>query len=369
MKYVFCLILLLFLHCAIKDKSIYETITLELSSKNNGKTIAVLPFETNKKDTTNIVVLEKLTHELVKSGTYQVIERSKIDSVLKEQSLLLSGIISEDVSIKIGKLLSADGVVVGSIIEENQYTTIITRIVDTESGKIWSSSRVSYLTTTVPQKKLENGNKSFADNDHKPIISSEKPKVEIKDFQLLKNGKFGRFIGLLKNESNSVISGSKLYINLKDKNNNFIDTTICFTEKPAESNEEVPFSCILADFPSDYKKHEILFEPESKFYGNYTKFKIISENFKESTGGLDGYTLTGVLKNDTESIITYPKIILSLFDQNKKFLGSAIGFGNQKKLSPNETTSFKVNAYSYSLGGKPQSYKIQTYALTSSIIH
>ncbi|HMV43074.1 MAG TPA: hypothetical protein PKD50_11100, partial [Leptospiraceae bacterium] len=65
----------------------------------------------------------------------------------------------------------------------------------------------------------------------------------------------------------------------------------------------------------------------------------------------------------TSSYITYPKVILLLFDQNKKFVGSAIGFGNQKKLASGETTSFKVSAYNYTLSGKPTSYKVQTHAL------
>ena len=365
MKTLFLSFLLIFSQCATTNRSIYTTIAKELASKQNEKTIAILPFEGNAKDFEPNHLREELTHELVKSGNYQVIERSKIDRVLKEQSLVQSGILSEDESIKIGKLLSAEGVVVGSVIRENQYVTIIARIVDTETGKIWSSSRVTYL-ASVTSKSLPNSTTSKADNTYKLVEPTEKPKVEIKDLQLLRNGKFGRFIGLLRNESSSAISGSKLYINLKDKKKSFLDTVLCFTDKPAEPKEEVPFSCILSDFPSEYGSHEIFFEPETRFYGNYTSFKITAEKFKEDTSGLEGFTLTGILQNNTELTITYPKIILSLYDGNKKFLGSAISFGNQKKLTPGESTSFKVSAYSYSLAGKPKSYKVQTHALASS---
>ena len=371
MKPIILSVFLFLIQCASTNQSIYRTLAQELSSANNQKTIAVMPFEGNSKDFEPVLLAEKLTHELVKSGNYQIIERSKIDQVLKEQSLAQTGITSQEELIKIGKLVSADGVVVVSVIRENQYTTIIARIVDTQSGKIWSSSRVSFLAKeNSPSKQILtppiNIVTSKADNTYKPIESTEKPKAEIKDLQLLRNGKFGRFIGLLKNESNSVISGSKLYINLKDKKNSFLDTVLCFIDKPIESGEEVPFSCIVSDFPSEYGSHEIFFEPETRFYGNYTPFKILSEKFKEDSSGLEGFTLTGILQNNTELTITYPKIILSLYDGNKKFLGSAISFGNQKKLTPGESTSFKVSAYSYSLAGKPKSYKVQTHALASS---
>lgn len=200
----------------------------------------------------------------------------------------------------------------------------------------------------IPASNPSNSN---ADNSDKPITPTEKPKGEVKDLQLVRSGNFGRFIGLLKNTSSAPFSGSKLYINLKDKNNSFLDTIQCFTDKPV--------------YPSEYGSHEIFFEPEARFYGNFTPFKILSEKFKEESGGLEGFSLTGILKNDTEYNITYPKIVLSLFDQNEKFVGSAIGFANQTKLAPGETSSFKVSAYAYSMGGKAKSYKVQTHALIS----
>ncbi len=369
MKLLFLSLLLTFSQCISTNRTVYSTIAEELGSRNDQKTVAVLPFEGNPKDFDPSSLSEKLTHELVKSGKYQVIERSKIDRVLKEQSLNQKGITSQDDSIKIGKLLSAEGVVVGSVIQENQYTTIIARIVDTETGKIWSSSRVSYLSSGTPSPKpipTSSPSHSNADNSYKPITPLEKPKGEVKDLQLIRSGNLGRFIGLLKNTGTTPFSGSKLYINLKDKTNSFLDTIQCFTDKPAYPAEEVSFTCILANFPSEYASHEIFFEPEARFYGNFTPFKILSEKFKEESGGLEGFSLTGILKNDTEYTITYPKIVLSLFDQNKKFVGSAIGFANQTKLAPGETSSFKVSAYTYTMGGKAKSYKAQTHALISS---
>lgn len=367
MKSLILAIILTLFKCSSTNQSIYSNLANELSSAQTGKTLAVLPFESNTKEIDPILVTEKLTHELVKSGNYQIIERSKIDRVLKEQSMTLTGITSKDDSMKIGKLLSAQGVVVGTIIKEGVYTTIIARIVDTETGQIWSSSKITSQTES-PNPPKANPSYAKPDTDLKPIEQQEKPKGEVKDLQLIRSGNFGRFIGLLKNTGNSPFSGNKLFINLKDKKNSFLDTVLCFTDKPVYPQEEVSFACILSNFPSEYGSHEIFFEPESRFYGNFTPFKIVSEKFKNDSGALEGFSLSGILKNDTEYNITYPKVILNLFDQNKKFVGGAIGFGNQTRLAPGESTSFKVSAYSYTLAGNAKSYKVQTHALISGTV-
>jgi TolB-like protein len=367
MKPLFLTVFLFLIQCASTNRNVYANLAEELSSRNESKTVAVLPFEVNSKEINPTLVVERLTHELVRLKNYQIIERNKIDRVLKEQSMTQTGITSKDDSMRIGKLVSAEGVVVGTVIREGQYTTILARIVDTETGKIWSSSKVSYLTEGVSNAKPISPN-AKPDSDLKPIESLEKPKGEVKDLQLIRSGNFGRFIGLLKNTGSIAFSGNKLFINLKDKKNSFLDTVQCFTDKPVYPQEEVSFNCILSNFPSEYGSHEIFFEPESRFYGNFTPFKIVSEKFKEESSGLEGFSLTGILKNDTEYNITYPKIVLSLFDQNKKFVGSAIGFANQSKLAPGETSSFKVSAYSYALGGKAKSYKVQTHALIAATV-
>ncbi|HMZ67189.1 MAG TPA: CsgG/HfaB family protein [Leptospiraceae bacterium] len=357
-------IILLVIHlygCASLGVDPHKIIVRDLSEPEEykKKTIAILPFDGSVKGFDSISFAEKLTHEFVNSGQYQIIERSKINRVLKEQSLSSQGITEAD-SIKIGKLLAAEGVVVGSIVKENSNTTILARIVDTETGKIWSSSIVILQ---AEKQTPAQSNYTTGDNAFKPIPESEKPKAEIKDLQLIRSGNFGRFLGLLKNTGNIPLTGNKLYINLKDKKNTFLDTVQCFTDKPVYPQEEVSFSCILSNFPNEYASHDAFFEAADKLYGNQTSFKIMSEIFREDKSGLEGYSLSGILKNDTSSYITYPKVILLLFDQNKKFVGSAIGFGNQKKLASGETTSFKVSAYNYTLSGKPTSYKVQTHAL------
>lgn len=55
--------------------------------------------------------------ELVKSGKFKVIERERIDAIMKEKGLVLSGDIDPKTAIEIGKLLGAEYILVGSVTE------------------------------------------------------------------------------------------------------------------------------------------------------------------------------------------------------------------------------------------------------------
>lgn len=56
-----------------------------------------------------------LTNELVKDGTYVLVERSKIDAILAEQNLGASGRIEPTTAAQIGRVLGVDAVLIGSI--------------------------------------------------------------------------------------------------------------------------------------------------------------------------------------------------------------------------------------------------------------
>ncbi|WP_299408155.1 CsgG/HfaB family protein [Acaryochloris sp. IP29b_bin.148] len=56
-----------------------------------------------------------LTNELVKEGTYILVERSKVDAILAEQNLGRSGRIEPTTAAQIGRVLGVDAVLIGSI--------------------------------------------------------------------------------------------------------------------------------------------------------------------------------------------------------------------------------------------------------------
>jgi curli biogenesis system outer membrane secretion channel CsgG len=91
-----------------------------LAAQSGKLRIAVLAFENNTTshifgDKLGEAASDELTTQLVKAGEFSVIERQQIQAILAEQTLGMSGAIDAATAAKVGKLLGAQLVVVGSI--------------------------------------------------------------------------------------------------------------------------------------------------------------------------------------------------------------------------------------------------------------
>jgi TolB-like protein len=106
------------------------------------KTIAVYGFEVIGRpgDSYAVYATEKLTHELVMLGKLLVLERSRLDEVLNEQNFSLTGAVDAGTAARIGKLLSVDAVVIGTIRVTRTRTEFIVRIIQSETGIILASA-------------------------------------------------------------------------------------------------------------------------------------------------------------------------------------------------------------------------------------
>ena len=98
--------------------------------------IAVFDFSNNGLSVNEVRTLtDRLRTELVLTKKFKVVERSKIEEILKEQDFQLSGCVDECL-IEVGKLVGATSVIVGSVGKVGQTFTISARIVDASSGEI-----------------------------------------------------------------------------------------------------------------------------------------------------------------------------------------------------------------------------------------
>ena len=103
-------------------------------------TIAIFDFENNGLEPHEVRQLTKrLESELVKLKDYNVVERSRIDEVLKEQKIQASGC-TETCLLDVGKILGATQIVYGSIGKIGDLYTISAKLVDAETGKLIRSS-------------------------------------------------------------------------------------------------------------------------------------------------------------------------------------------------------------------------------------
>jgi len=138
-------------------KNIAEKLS-KVEGKLPNKTIAVYGFEVIGKqgDAYAKYATEKLTHEIVSGGELTVIERSRIDQVLKEQSLSLTGAVDSGTAAKIGKILSVDAVVIGTIHITHGGTEFIARVIQSEKGIILASADEKIVSASEEEAIADN---------------------------------------------------------------------------------------------------------------------------------------------------------------------------------------------------------------------
>ena len=78
--------------------------------------------------------------ELLRIG-YNVIERTRINKVLKEQKIQMTGVVDPNDIVKVGKILGIQGMVVGTIAGKPNAWGLTMRMISVESGMVvWSAN-------------------------------------------------------------------------------------------------------------------------------------------------------------------------------------------------------------------------------------
>ena len=102
-------------------------------------TIAVFAFNASEdlaKRRTGFAISELLTHHLAAQRMFTVVERAELSQVMEEQKLHLSGAVDPSTAVRIGKVVGARLIVVGSIEKLGDRYGVNARIVDAESGEV-----------------------------------------------------------------------------------------------------------------------------------------------------------------------------------------------------------------------------------------
>jgi WD40 repeat protein len=87
-------------------------------------------------------IAEMLQTRIGAGSSVTMVERVKIDQIIKEQTLQLSNLSAPDAAAKIGQLLGARKMIFGSVSELGTLMTIHTSMIDTSTAKIDSSCEV-----------------------------------------------------------------------------------------------------------------------------------------------------------------------------------------------------------------------------------
>lgn len=101
--------------------------------------IAVFTFNSSDelaKRRAGFAISELLTHHLANQRTFTVVERAELSQVMEEQKLHLSGVIDPSTAVRIGKVVGARLILVGSIEKLTDRYGVNARIVDAETSEV-----------------------------------------------------------------------------------------------------------------------------------------------------------------------------------------------------------------------------------------
>ncbi len=84
---------------------------------------------------------EQVLLSLQKSKKLVIVDRSKLNQILKEQKLSISGAIEEKDAVKLGKLLGAKILISGDMYEKNKNYELFLKLIRTETGEVLSVTK------------------------------------------------------------------------------------------------------------------------------------------------------------------------------------------------------------------------------------
>jgi hypothetical protein len=79
---------------------------------------------------------DNLLHYLVNQNRFRMVERGLLDLILEEQKLSRTKLIERSTALKVGRLVAAQSILTGSIIESRKGMEIVARLIDTETSEI-----------------------------------------------------------------------------------------------------------------------------------------------------------------------------------------------------------------------------------------
>jgi TolB-like protein len=312
-------------------------------------------------------ITEKLTHELVKRGHYSVVERRKIDKIIKEQNLWQSGIINLDSALRIGRILAVDSIILGTLRIQGDRVELLAKLVNSQSGLISKSISVSFrdrsaLAPGSRYSQVQVSEGTAGGRSKVSIPPEEQPLAELLHVSLFRSGRSMVCMGEIKNTGKIDIAKARIGFKLIDSRGNLITLINAFTDRHIKPGETLPFSGFMKNAPGTYSHYEIVYEPEPvQFFTYYTNLKSSQEKFRKER--FSGYRLTGIIRNLNGIKIQYPHIIVSLYNKKGEFIGKAGGYATRRRLKQGESSPYSVQIYGIFLKSKPESYRLNFSSL------
>jgi TolB-like protein len=124
-----------------------------------GTKVALLNF-TSGSDVLSDYVIEEMSIALVKSKKLTVVDRKEIDLIRGEMDFQMSGEVSDESAQEIGKLLGAQSIVSGSLVNMGTNHRFRTKVINVNSAAIETSASISVADDPQIQYLLSQGKSS-----------------------------------------------------------------------------------------------------------------------------------------------------------------------------------------------------------------
>jgi PBP1b-binding outer membrane lipoprotein LpoB len=123
------------------DAMIREMIDDLLRKNLPVSTIAVWQIRSRTAGIDVEIIRQKMISYLVESNRFQVIARDRLDQLLEEQNLALSGILDQNSAVEIGKLTGVEGFLDGYVSMNKDKLILSLNLIETRTGKIiWAKT-------------------------------------------------------------------------------------------------------------------------------------------------------------------------------------------------------------------------------------
>jgi len=122
-----------------------ETASVQKDKKDILLNVAMLELtDLRDKQTTKItrILTNELQDQLFKTGQFKFVERRRLDQIIEENKLRRSGIVSDEMAVKIGGLAGAKYIISGSVGALDDTSVIYAQVTDVENAKIITSASI-----------------------------------------------------------------------------------------------------------------------------------------------------------------------------------------------------------------------------------
>jgi len=153
--------------------------------EQNKRRVAVMHFflVTGEMTELGLYLSDKLTNSLFQyRDKFEVIERTRLESVLKEIKLGFTGIIDDKTAQSIGKILGADSIVIGTITDLGEEVDINIRMLGTERANVLAVASTQLEKSDAIVKLMANVRITEPGTVEKAPQPKVMSKVEINDF-------------------------------------------------------------------------------------------------------------------------------------------------------------------------------------------